>query len=105
MGTTDLDPIPHGLIFERFLNPERVSMPDVDINFETEDGVPVGIEDITPNVRTDAEFPKQAFKDSGHQVPEAVGRGHRVQQPGRAPPRFAGQRSESGNLRPARGAV
>ncbi|MQS07724.1 DNA polymerase III subunit alpha [Streptomyces alkaliphilus] len=34
MGITDLDPIDHGLIFERFLNPERVSMPDVDIDFD-----------------------------------------------------------------------
>lgn len=30
---TDLDPIKHGLLFERFLNPERVSMPDFDIDF------------------------------------------------------------------------
>ncbi len=30
---TDIDPIEHGLIFERFLNPERVSMPDIDIDF------------------------------------------------------------------------
>ncbi|MEU6851908.1 DNA polymerase III subunit alpha [Actinacidiphila alni] len=34
MGITDLDPVPHGLIFERFLNPERISMPDVDIDFD-----------------------------------------------------------------------
>jgi DNA polymerase-3 subunit alpha len=34
MGITDLDPISHGLVFERFLNPERVSMPDVDIDFD-----------------------------------------------------------------------
>ncbi|MDI6104497.1 DNA polymerase III subunit alpha [Actinoplanes sp. NEAU-A12] len=34
MAITDLDPIQHGLIFERFLNPERVSMPDVDIDFD-----------------------------------------------------------------------
>ncbi|MEI7635344.1 MAG: DNA polymerase III subunit alpha [bacterium] len=33
LGITDLDPIEHGLIFERFLNPERVSMPDIDIDF------------------------------------------------------------------------
>jgi DNA polymerase-3 subunit alpha len=33
MRITDLDPIPHNLIFERFLNPERVSMPDFDIDF------------------------------------------------------------------------
>ena len=33
MGITDLDPIHYGLIFERFLNPERVSMPDIDVDF------------------------------------------------------------------------
>lgn len=33
MGITDLDPLKYGLIFERFLNPERVSMPDIDIDF------------------------------------------------------------------------
>ncbi|HKX66957.1 MAG TPA: DNA polymerase III subunit alpha [Intrasporangium sp.] len=34
LGITDLDPIPHGLIFERFLNPERMSMPDFDVDFD-----------------------------------------------------------------------
>ena len=34
MKITDLDPIPHGLIFERFLNPERMSMPDFDVDFD-----------------------------------------------------------------------
>ena len=34
MRITDLDPIEHGLIFERFLNPERPSMPDFDIDFD-----------------------------------------------------------------------
>ncbi|MBC2715002.1 MAG: DNA polymerase III subunit alpha [Desulfobacteraceae bacterium] len=33
MGITDLDPIEHGLIFERFLNPDRKSMPDIDVDF------------------------------------------------------------------------
>ncbi len=33
-GITDLDPIEHDLIFERFLNPERVSMPDIDLDFD-----------------------------------------------------------------------
>ncbi|MGB6976809.1 MAG: DNA polymerase III subunit alpha [Gammaproteobacteria bacterium] len=33
LGITDLDPITHELLFERFLNPERVSMPDFDIDF------------------------------------------------------------------------
>ena len=35
MDITDLDPLQYGLIFERFLNPERISMPDIDIDFHT----------------------------------------------------------------------
>jgi DNA polymerase-3 subunit alpha len=34
LGITDLDPMAHGLVFERFLNPERVSMPDIDLDFD-----------------------------------------------------------------------
>lgn len=34
MSITDIDPIEHDLMFERFLNPERVSMPDIDIDFD-----------------------------------------------------------------------
>ena len=33
LDITEVDPIKHGLIFERFLNPERISMPDIDIDF------------------------------------------------------------------------
>lgn len=33
LGITQLDPIRHGLLFERFLNPERISMPDIDMDF------------------------------------------------------------------------
>lgn len=33
LGITTIDPLPYGLLFERFLNPERVSMPDIDIDF------------------------------------------------------------------------
>ncbi|MBW2042583.1 MAG: DNA polymerase III subunit alpha [Deltaproteobacteria bacterium] len=33
LGITDLDPLSHGLIFERFLNPARKSMPDIDVDF------------------------------------------------------------------------
>lgn len=33
MRITDLDPLPYNLLFERFLNPERVSMPDIDVDF------------------------------------------------------------------------
>ncbi|HZP49823.1 DNA polymerase III subunit alpha [Actinocrinis sp.] len=34
LGITDLDPIPYNLLFERFLNPDRVSMPDIDVDFD-----------------------------------------------------------------------
>jgi DNA polymerase-3 subunit alpha len=33
LAITDIDPIPHGLLFERFLNPERISLPDIDMDF------------------------------------------------------------------------
>ena len=36
LGITNVDPIPNGLIFERFLNPARISMPDLDIDFPKE---------------------------------------------------------------------
>ena len=34
LGITQLDPIHHGLLFERFLNPERITMPDIDLDFD-----------------------------------------------------------------------
>ena len=33
LGVTDIDPLEHGLVFERFLNPERITMPDIDLDF------------------------------------------------------------------------
>ncbi|MEK6693196.1 MAG: DNA polymerase III subunit alpha, partial [Nitrospirota bacterium] len=33
LGITEIDPIPYGLLFERFLNPARISMPDIDVDF------------------------------------------------------------------------
>jgi len=36
LGITDIDPLPYGLLFERFLNVERVSMPDIDVDFCTD---------------------------------------------------------------------
>ena len=35
LGITDLDPVRYGLIFERFLNPSRISMPDIDMDFDS----------------------------------------------------------------------
>jgi DNA polymerase-3 subunit alpha len=37
LGITSVDPIKHKLLFERFLNPDRISMPDIDIDFEDAD--------------------------------------------------------------------
>ena len=34
LGITGLDPIKHGMLFERFLNPDRISMPDIDLDFD-----------------------------------------------------------------------
>jgi len=34
LGITNVDPVKHGLLFERFLNPDRISMPDIDIDFD-----------------------------------------------------------------------
>jgi DNA polymerase-3 subunit alpha len=36
IGITNIDPLKYGLLFERFLNPERISMPDIDIDFDDE---------------------------------------------------------------------
>ncbi|MBE5912036.1 DNA polymerase III subunit alpha [Pseudobutyrivibrio sp.] len=45
-GITDIDPMKYNLVFERFLNPERVSMPDIDTDFD-----PVGREEVIDYVR------------------------------------------------------
>ena len=52
LGITDLDPMPLNLIFERFLNPERISMPDFDIDFCQENRFRV-IEYITEKYGSD----------------------------------------------------
>ena len=36
LGITNLDPLRYGLLFERFLNPDRISMPDIDVDFDDE---------------------------------------------------------------------
>ena len=41
LGITDIDPLKYDLLFERFLNPERVSMPDIDIDFCYERRIPL----------------------------------------------------------------
>ena len=39
LGITDLDPVRYGLLFERFLNPARISMPDIDVDFSSREAV------------------------------------------------------------------
>ncbi len=68
---TDIDPLPFGLLFERFLNPERVSMPDFDIDFcETRRGEVIGYvqrkygESRVGRIMTHTEFkPKSGWRD------------------------------------------
>jgi len=73
MRITDLDPIEHGLIFERFLNPDRVSMPDFDVDFDDRRRGEVieyvtekyGDERVAQIVTYGTIKSKQALKDAG----------------------------------------
>ncbi|WP_407933016.1 DNA polymerase III subunit alpha [Herbiconiux daphne] len=73
MRITDLDPLVHGLIFERFLNPDRVSMPDFDVDFDDRRRGEVikyvtekyGDERVAQIVTYGTIKAKQALKDSG----------------------------------------
>ncbi|MBN9209470.1 MAG: DNA polymerase III subunit alpha [Microbacterium ginsengisoli] len=73
MRITDLDPLQHGLIFERFLNPDRVSMPDFDVDFDDRRRAEViqyvtekyGSERVAQIVTYGTIKAKQALKDAG----------------------------------------
>ncbi|WP_243075291.1 DNA polymerase III subunit alpha [Microbacterium sp. SS28] len=73
MQITDLDPLQHGLIFERFLNPDRVSMPDFDVDFDDRRRGEViqyvtekyGDERVAQIVTYGTIKAKQALKDAG----------------------------------------
>ncbi len=73
MRITDLDPLRHGLIFERFLNPDRVSMPDFDVDFDDRRRGEViqyvtekyGDERVAQIVTYGTIKAKQALKDAG----------------------------------------
>ena len=83
LGITELDPIKHGLIFERFLNPERVSMPDIDVDFDDRRRGEViryvsekyGDDRVAQIVTFGTIKAKQALKDAGRvlAMPYAVG--------------------------------
>ncbi|WP_419956874.1 DNA polymerase III subunit alpha [Microbacterium candidum] len=73
MKITDLDPLQHGLIFERFLNPDRVSMPDFDVDFDDRRRAEVityvtekyGDDRVAQIVTYGTIKAKQALKDAG----------------------------------------
>lgn len=86
MGITDLDPLQHGLIFERFLNPERVSLPDIDVDFDPEGRMRVldyvadkyGHDKVAQCVIYGTIKTKQALKDSARIMGYEFSMGERV---------------------------
>jgi DNA polymerase III subunit alpha len=86
MGITDLDPIRHGLIFERFLNPDRVSMPDFDVDFDDRRRGEVikyvtekyGDERVAQIVTYGTIKAKQALKDSSRVLGFPFGMGEKL---------------------------
>ncbi len=86
MKITDLDPIRHGLIFERFLNPDRVSMPDFDVDFDERRRGEViryvtekyGDERVAQIVTYGTIKAKQALKDAGRVLGLPFGMGEKL---------------------------
>ncbi|WP_427132584.1 DNA polymerase III subunit alpha [Pseudarthrobacter sp. S9] len=86
MRITDLDPLVHGLIFERFLNPERVSMPDFDVDFDDRRRAEViryvtekyGDERVAMIVTYGTIKAKQALKDSSRVLGYPFSTGERL---------------------------
>ncbi|MEA2306401.1 MAG: polymerase subunit alpha, partial [Solirubrobacteraceae bacterium] len=80
---TDVDPLEHDLLFERFLNPERVSMPDIDIDFSVRGRERVmryvvekyGRESVAQIITFGKMFPRAATRDAARVLdhPHAVG--------------------------------
>lgn len=86
MRITDLDPLQHGLIFERFLNPDRVSMPDFDVDFDERRRGEViryvtdkyGDERVAQIVTYGTIKAKQALKDSSRVLGFPFGMGEKL---------------------------
>ncbi|WP_426515309.1 DNA polymerase III subunit alpha [Diaminobutyricibacter sp. McL0618] len=86
MKITDLDPLRHGLIFERFLNPDRVSMPDFDVDFDDRRRGEVikyvtekyGEERVAQIVTYGTIKAKQALKDSSRVLGFPFGMGEKL---------------------------
>jgi len=86
MRITELDPLEHGLIFERFLNPDRVSMPDFDVDFDERRRGDViryvtekyGDERVAQIVTFGTIKAKQALKDAARVLGHPFGMGERL---------------------------
>ncbi len=86
MGITDLDPLPYGLLFERFLNPERPSLPDFDVDFDERRRGEVldyvtrkyGKDHVAQIVTYGTIKAKQAVKDSARVLDKAFVVGERI---------------------------
>lgn len=86
MGITELDPLKHGLIFERFLNPERVSLPDIDVDFDPEGRMKVldyvarkyGSDKVAQCVTYGTIKTKQSLKDSARIMGYEFSMGDRI---------------------------
>ena len=66
LGITDLDPLRYNLLFERFLNPERVSMPDFDIDF-CQDGRDRVIDYVKSEVRRGERLADRHLRHDGRE--------------------------------------
>ena len=83
---TDVDPLRYGLLFERFLNPERVSMPDIDIDFSVRGRERViryvtekyGKESVAQIVTFGKMFPRAATRDAARVLGLDYGAGDRL---------------------------
>ncbi|MCW3038774.1 MAG: DnaE, partial [Solirubrobacterales bacterium] len=86
LNITDLDPIRHDLLFERFLNPERVSMPDIDIDFSVRGRERVmqyvvekyGRESVAQIITFGKMLPRAATKDAARVLGHDYGVGDRL---------------------------
>jgi DNA polymerase-3 subunit alpha len=86
MSITDVDPLQYGLLFERFLNPERVSMPDIDIDFCTRRRGEViqyvtekyGREQVAQIITFGTLGARQAIKDVGRVLDMKIGDVERI---------------------------
>jgi DNA polymerase-3 subunit alpha len=86
LAITDVDPLRYGLLFERFLNPERVSMPDIDIDFSVRGRERVmkyvtekyGRESVAQIVTFGKMFPRAATRDAARVLGFDYGAGDRL---------------------------